>query len=37
MSITVVLAEDSFLVREGVTRMLGASADIDVLGCVRRP
>lgn len=31
MSITVVLAEDSFLVREGVTRMLGASGEIDVL------
>jgi DNA-binding NarL/FixJ family response regulator len=32
MTITVVLAEDNFLVREGVTRMLSASADFEVLG-----
>jgi DNA-binding NarL/FixJ family response regulator len=32
MTISVVLAEDSFLVREGVTRMLSASPDIEVLG-----
>jgi DNA-binding NarL/FixJ family response regulator len=31
MTINVVLAEDSFLVRDGVTRMIGASADIEVL------
>jgi DNA-binding NarL/FixJ family response regulator len=31
VTITVVLAEDNFLVREGVTRMINAAAGIDVL------
>jgi DNA-binding NarL/FixJ family response regulator len=31
MTVSIVLAEDSFLVREGVTRMIGATPDIQVL------
>lgn len=31
MSVSVVLAEDNFLIRDGVSRMLGAAAEIDLL------
>ena len=31
MTVSLVLAEDNFLIREGVTRMLAGTADIDVL------